>query len=102
MPTTRSYSQNLALCFSKFLKRDGSMRSARCILMRRCTHSGITDETDGDAMPAFALIICYSTRKLQSALQPPAWIAKRGGSTARAIMHLHGSSFRRPDAKSEL
>ena len=51
-------SQSLGPCFGDYSIRDGSMRSARCILMRRCTRSGITNETAGNAMPDFASIIC--------------------------------------------
>ena len=61
---TKSYAKNalvqpsLGLCFSDCSIRVGSMRSARCILIRRCTRSGITSETVGNATPAFASIIC--------------------------------------------
>ena len=41
-----------------FSIRAGSMRSARCIPMHQCTRSGITSETAGNAMPAFASTIC--------------------------------------------
>ena len=56
--TTRLCSRSLGRCFGEFSIRAGSMRSARCIPMRRCTRSGITCETGGNATPASASIIC--------------------------------------------
>jgi exodeoxyribonuclease III len=55
---TRLCSLNLGPCLVAFLIRAGSMRSARCILTSRCTRSGITSETAGNAMPAFVSTIC--------------------------------------------
>jgi len=54
---TKSYAKNALVQpepapYFGFSIRAGSMRSARCILMRRCTPSGITNETGGNAMPA--------------------------------------------------
>ena len=61
---TKSYAKNalvqpsLGRCFGALSIRAGSMRFARCILMSRCTRSGITNETAGSATPGFASIIC--------------------------------------------
>ena len=62
---SKSYAKNAlvqpkprALFRSHSQSRLDRCRSARCILMRRCTRSGITSEIGGNAMPASASIIC--------------------------------------------
>ena len=57
-PTTHLCSRNLGRCFGAFSIWAGSMPSAPCIPMRRCTHFGITSETGGNATPASASTIC--------------------------------------------
>src|SRR6266853_5885282 len=72
--------------------RDGPMPYGSCIPMNRSIRSGITSAMRMRAMPACALITCFSIPRWHSDWQAPASIETYEAGKERAITHPPGSS----------